>query len=1273
MSWSVEFRDKSGQYSAVDLPEEDAGTLNCQFEDAERRISFDELTLTLNNINGNWDDVFSKTNLPPTDLYPNCYGFRLKKDGVSVWEGDLDYASVKFDEEKAVVNVTVADALARLKHYNAAHLKRDYTSIAIVSGTKDTKILSVNSVLDANGEPLTEGDEIKLAHVKANGKIVYQTLIVNSVNQSNNTITFKKRLKCEYNSQDEIEVVKPWYRGKTAEWLMNALLDLCNWPEAKRSINYENSVYTDVVDIADFEGKNAGEALHMVAEYVNCLIFCDVDTIIIKERTKSGSGTILEIDDIMNASPYIPVGADRYDLIKINGRDDRKVQVGISPLAGNTLEIDFPFSRDRDRLKSIADRYYDYWARYRPCFKDVAIFYDGNIALDSRVSVDDVAYKVTRVSRDLSDTGVVTLDLIAEEGILPDTSLYDEDTLEDDDEEPPPPLNFTMTKSYSDEFKALWPAEDYPRLISWDVITDEGPPPKIQRKMIRLYEFRWTYPYDEKVPVWRFYITIWRDGKDRDTPRKHKAIKPIMQSNGYYYAKIYLPAGKKWWADCQAVLEDLRQSEISDANSSSTEDDDIPAGAEFDAPVITGVTLSSETDDISGTNAIECNLKATVQWTGQASHIRIKVVAPNSTYYHSYEADQSGETFEFPRMFKRGKSLHCYVRAWNVAAKTDWYDAGSITAGGSAIPTPAAATIESVDRTVHNITVNITLPNDPTIGDLVLFKAPSGTTGNPPSSSWKKIGAIDVSDNIANGDFNIQFDLNKLKGKKAFICKTCSRYDKTIKTWSAIYDENSIGDYDFSYSSSFTRGDIEDTINITLTKSGGGAISELEKIQICKGTTSAPSPEKRKPPIECVDYGVNPPACTNTAFEATVTHAAGATPSWWMRFVLSDGRYLKPTGHIDGWIKVGSGGTTTTKMPAPDSIAITRNSDGTYHIRATWNSGRPAEMYKITIYATDYLSANEDINGMLSTADWGYSQGFVDNSSSSYYYEVKLSMYYKKSAGQSVSFTATDVSFKVAVAANKTDNTTGYFAFATHTASASSFDAPTYFAYLPRSGRNLYLRATINPANNPTHLGLSIRLSSPAIGLKPSTKPTTWASWTPDNSFVKATITAAYDQDNNSLSYSNGLIIFPAGTTYVYFTIDLGSGYDENSPYNLAGVVGINGTAYSDWGLKYDEGSSGGGGTAPPVPQMVAIAGQIGDSVGIKWIDGKQYYAYLEYKTSSTGTIYTKASSGVVASIYNTTIGLNSRYYYRARLKSSDGIYGDYTNDGAFVAGSTIT
>jgi hypothetical protein len=602
MGYSLQLRLKDGTYQDVALAAEDAGSLLQQWEDEERRAAFDDLALELDNTDGFWTSLFSAANLNPTDAYPSRFGFRVLKEGVPYWEGDLDYESVEHKEETATIECRVVDGLKRLEAHNAENLKRDYSSIAIVSGARHSKELQVNNVLDGNGEPLAEDDEIELAHVKPNTKIGKQTLKVKSVDALTNTITFKRRLRYNYDSGDVILVKNPWYRGKTVSWLLDALLDLVpGYDASHRVLDYDGTTWSDIVDIADFSGKDVGSVVQLLADWVNAQIFHRLNTIYIVGRGRAVGSQVKALDALVGEGVSQPVGQRRYDLVKIKGRDGRYVRKGVLPFGGNKLEVEFPFSRDRARLQQVADRYWDYWGRVRATLPELPVADDGTAyTCGSRVAVGGTEYQANKVAEDLDESGYLSLDLIALEGTLPDPGEYDQDDLVDDDEDPPEPTSFVFTKDYSTTFNSLFPSDKYPRLTTTreQVGTAFGEP-VFQEKLWRLYELHWAYPYDELgAGVWRFQITVWPDGKDREKPHVVFTVPADQQADGLYYAKVRLPAGKLWWADAIAILEDLRESAPSDENSSSSEDDIVGTPHFYSAEARAELILRADTRPI---------------------------------------------------------------------------------------------------------------------------------------------------------------------------------------------------------------------------------------------------------------------------------------------------------------------------------------------------------------------------------------------------------------------------------------------------------------------------------------------------------------------------------------------------------------------------------------------------------------------------------------------------------------------------------------------------
>ena len=585
MNLSLQLRLKDGTYVDADLGEKDAGTLLQRLEDEERQATYDDLSLELDNTDGTWGDLFTAANLPPTDAYPTCYGFRVLQDGTPLWEGDLEYSSVEHDEEKCTTRVRVLDGLQRLKRHNAEAFKRDYSGIAIVSGARHSKTLTVNSVLDADGYPLMPDDEIELGHYKHQpsgaDKLKDQNMVVTAVDAGANTITFKKKLKANYGPGDAIVVKDPWHRGVTARWALEGLLDMVpGYDSAHRTIDYDDTTWSDILDVANFNSKDVSQAVQLVADWVNAQVNHKVNSLrVIGRGLDMDTAARKNLDNQVGEGSPQPVGAKRYDLIKIKGRDKRWARRGVLPFGGEKLEQEFPFSRNRARLQQVADRYWDYWGRYRGIIAGLPVADDGTgYQVGRKVSLGSVNYKVTQVSQDLDDGADRQLDLLEEGGTLPDPTGYDQDDLVDDDEDPPEPTGFVFTKDYSTTFDALYPEAKWPRTDQ--IITKDG------LTLLRFYEFRRAYPYDELLSlVWRFEVTVWHDGQDRDKPKRMYAVPPVLQSDGYYYHGACLPAGKLWWADVLARLEDMREGIPSDENSSSIEDDHVGTPQYYSAAV----------------------------------------------------------------------------------------------------------------------------------------------------------------------------------------------------------------------------------------------------------------------------------------------------------------------------------------------------------------------------------------------------------------------------------------------------------------------------------------------------------------------------------------------------------------------------------------------------------------------------------------------------------------------------------------------------------------
>ncbi len=809
MSYGLQLRDKAGVYTDIPFPDDVSAQLSMRLEGSDRLAVADDVSIDLDNTDLAWNSIFTRSNLSTLDIAPAAYGFRVLRDGVPVWEGDLAYDSVELDSETDRVPVQVLDPLARLDKGDASLIKRDYSAIAIVTGGKQTKQLTVNSALDANGEPLVAGDIIRLGHYKpqssGGNKLVQQELTVASV--AGSVITFKQKLKCNYLATDAITVLDSWFRGKTVAWLLAKLLDAeGQFDSGHRIILYDAVTYSDIVDVANFDMLTTGQACEKLGKWVNAQVWTKLGVLYFAERAETADGSLPKnIDDLVVSGPVKPVAADRYDKVVIKGMDGRWARRGWMPHGGKKLEIDLPFTRDRAKLQEIADRTYNWVAQHRQGVDTCTVADDGSTyQLRQPVSLGGVVYLVTSVSTGLDDGGVVELALLEENGTLPDPGTAGTDAWLEDDEEPPEPVDFVFTKAYSAMFDTVFPEAIYPRLQPRreKVGTYPNGATLYLDRLWRFWECRWRYPYDEiKDLIWRFEVTVWPDGKDRDKPRLTKGFKPDLQSDGYYYGGFYLPAGKLWWADVLARTEALKEGTPSDENSSSTEDD-IPSDDAL--PVITGVALASAVDDIPGTPGKECDLDVVVTWTGMASVMHVEVTKPDGKIINkpfNVSGKASPYTCHFHRRFKRGITLGVKVQAQNgPRVLTALYDAGSVTAGGSAIPAPTAPTISSVTHTKVATIINVTIPNDAGAGVLQLFAAVTGTASNPDSapSAWNKIDHKEVMDDVAAGRGTVTCTINRPGiARKALIGRIRSRYDHTVfSAWSSVYDAGTVPDSD---------------------------------------------------------------------------------------------------------------------------------------------------------------------------------------------------------------------------------------------------------------------------------------------------------------------------------------------------------------------------------------------------------------------------------------------------------------------------------------------
>ncbi len=504
-----------------------------------------------------------------------------------------------------------------------------------------------------------------------------------------------------------------------------------------------------------------------------------------------------------------------------------------------------------------------------------------------------------------------------------------------------------------------------------------------------------------------------------------------------------------------------------------------------------------------------------------------------------------------------------------------------------------------------------------------------------------------MADDIASGNLNLQISLNKpAKSKKAFICKTCSKYDRTIKAWSSIYDESSIGDYtDYIYSSSFSRGDIEDGVTISLARSGGGAVAALEKIQICKGTASAPDPTKRRSPIDCIDYENNPPECTKTSFETVLHHASGATPAWWMRFVLADNRYLKPTDNQDGWVKVGSGGGAS-RISAPDRIDLLTNGVWRF-VTAWWNSNLPSDVDGARCFITTVMSAEEDSANTPDAQSWGPARTLSYFFIGPNYIQFAVPNYWNGT--QQMDFQPnTDITYKVAVCATAGQNE-GYYGFKSYIVSSQDFGTFQRMAS-NRDGTYLYLQGLGDAAGSPTSIVLLIIPSTTAI--TPTQSPKTWAQF----SAAAAGFSKIIIDSCPTTIYNPGRASFP-NIDYNHswnFETTLPSA-DES--YCICFALGIDGEGYGPWSTHIEPGQPPA--SSIPTPTLVWVTVDQSKLLSVYWPGLTTYRIQIRrYDGQTLALDFT--TDNLVSPFYLSSIVAFPQSSYHARLQNADGQWGNW-------------
>jgi hypothetical protein len=224
--------------------------------------------------------------------------------------------------------------------------------------------------------------------------------------------------------------------------------------------------------------------------------------------------------------------------------------------------------------------------------------------------------------------------------------------------------------------------------------------------------------------------------------------------------------------------------------------DDVP-------PVITNASLVSVEDDVPGTPGIQCDLDVTVSWTGTAKKLHVRVTGTDGrgnaktwTKTRNVVGLTSPQSVHFASKWKKGKTLTVYVTGQNGTAFSAEYSAGSVTAGGAALPAPTAPTITAVTHTKLGTIVDVSVPADASARVLQIFKAPVNTSSTPDTapSVWKKIYHTEIDDDVAAGRGTVSCHIARPSlSTHALIARIQSRYDRSIfSPWSVIWNGGTV-------------------------------------------------------------------------------------------------------------------------------------------------------------------------------------------------------------------------------------------------------------------------------------------------------------------------------------------------------------------------------------------------------------------------------------------------------------------------------------------------
>ena len=186
------------------VPRDGFGTINRAVERDFLSFKTGDLTLTVRNHDGYFDDLFAF--FTPTDVW----GMRVYRRGEIQFSGCIiGLGSIIFDKKAKTVEFTIYGLTKLLDLTSAAGVSRNVSAMTWTSGSGTSMV--VNSTTG-----LLTGDTLHIGGLNA------EDVTVRSV-QSATSILLEAALTASHTAGDPVTLETPFYRYKTPEFLVNAL------------------------------------------------------------------------------------------------------------------------------------------------------------------------------------------------------------------------------------------------------------------------------------------------------------------------------------------------------------------------------------------------------------------------------------------------------------------------------------------------------------------------------------------------------------------------------------------------------------------------------------------------------------------------------------------------------------------------------------------------------------------------------------------------------------------------------------------------------------------------------------------------------------------------------------------------------------------------------------------------------------------------------------------------------------------------------------------